>query len=98
MQVLTRDDTQHGEDYVRLRDALQEIADLRNQLADEQRQHDITRGDLVRTRLVRDEALQQVAAMKPALQEADLLMDHCDEPTEWREKWGWMLNAGGDRP
>ena len=37
-----------------------EAADLRQQLDDEQRQHDITRGELERTRLVRDEALRDL--------------------------------------
>lgn len=35
-----------------------ELADRRQQLYDEKRQHDITRGELERTRLVRDEALR----------------------------------------
>lgn len=45
-----------------------ELADLRQQLEDEQRQHDITRGELERTRLVRDEALgsdAQLGANQP---------------------------------
>jgi hypothetical protein len=36
------------------------LDDLSQQLADEQRQHAITRGDLERTRLVRDEALRDL--------------------------------------
>ena len=41
-----------------------EVADLRQQLADEKRQHEITQGDLVRTRLVRDEAISDLYAIK----------------------------------
>lgn len=37
-----------------------EADDLRQQLADEKRQHDVTRGELERTRLVRDEAMRDL--------------------------------------
>jgi hypothetical protein len=62
------------------------VADLQQQLADEQRQHAITRGELERTRLVRDEALraqesltllaQRVAKYPANVDRADTLLRH----------------------
>jgi hypothetical protein len=31
--------------------------------------------------------------LREALAEADRLMDHCDEPTAWRDKWAQVLGA-----
>jgi hypothetical protein len=42
---------------------LRALDDLKQQLEDAERQHDITRGDMERTRIVRDEALAQVEAL-----------------------------------
>jgi anti-sigma regulatory factor (Ser/Thr protein kinase) len=60
MDATNTRDCQHGQlarSCDRCADAA-EIADLRQQLEDEKRQHELTRGDLERTRLARDEALK----------------------------------------
>jgi hypothetical protein len=36
---------------------------------------------------------QQVEDLRAALAEVELLLDHCDEPTVWREKWAHVLGA-----
>jgi hypothetical protein len=36
---------------------------------------------------------QRAADLMAALQEADRLMDHCDEESEWRERWAHLWEA-----
>jgi hypothetical protein len=33
----------------------------------------------------------QAEDLRAALAEVELLLDHCDEPTVWREKWAHVL-------
>ena len=35
--------------------------------------------------------LSERTLLRQALEEADRLMDHCDEPTDWRDKWASLL-------
>ena len=64
-----------------------EIADLRQQLDDEKRQHELTRGDLERTRIVRDEALR-------AALEEQWLIAHDEHCTNLRN----CASFGGSKP
>ena len=48
------------------------------------------RGRLLEMEAAHESGAATVQTMQRALQEADLLMDHCDEPTAWREKWAHL--------
>jgi hypothetical protein len=61
---------------------LRALDDLKQQLEDAERQHDITRGDMERTRIVRDEALAQVEALTA---ERDSLKTELEEAKEINE-------------
>lgn len=69
MKRITRDDTEHGQDYYAAQEVDLELIDLR---AENER-------------------------LRAALQEADNIMGHQDEHTEWRERWQ-ALWPWGDGP
>ena len=35
----------------------------------------------------------ELQALRACLAEVDRLMDHCEEPTEWRERWQALLST-----
>lgn len=41
----------------------------------------------------RDQLRAEVQALRACLAEADRLMDHCDEPTDWRDRWQALLST-----
>ena len=40
--------------------------------------------------LIGDEAADEIERLRAALQEADTIMGHDDEATEWRDKWAHL--------
>lgn len=69
--------------------AMAEADDLSLQLQDERRQHEITRGDLERTRLVRDELMREPATEAEVRAKASAEDPGGEDLCRWSFERGW---------